>query len=209
MLPSELEQGSREWLMERCGKITASRMNDVLSRGRGSEASKTRQGYLMELVAERLTGVPEDQYVNKWMERGVELEPLARATYEVLFDCVIDRTGFAVHPTMPFAGSSPDGLLGSAGGIEIKVPKTTTHLTWRQKNTVPPEHVSQMYWNLCCTGREFWEFCSYAPNLPEDLQLFVVRLYPEKELMAAMEAEVMKFNAEIEATIQAITKEAA
>jgi putative phage-type endonuclease len=207
MLPSEIEQGSPEWKAIRCGKITASRMGDVLAKGRGSEASKTRQGYLYELMAERLTGVPEEHYSNGWMARGTELEPLARAAYEVLFDKVVEKVGFVVHPTMPFAGCSPDGLLlGEPGGIQIKCPKTTTHLKWMQKNTCPEEYIAQCYWEMCCNpDREWWEFCSYAPDLPERLQLFVVRIRPEKELMEQMEAEVMKFNNEIEEGIQWLT----
>jgi hypothetical protein len=202
MLPSEVEQGSPAWKAARCGMVSASRIGDVICNARKKgEVSKSRQGYLMELVSERLTGIPEEQFSGKWTDRGSGLEPLARAAYEVLFDVVVYQTGFHLHPTMPFAGCSPDGILSPVSGIQIKAPKTTTHLRWRQKNTVPEEHVPQMYFECCVMGWEWSDFVSYAPSLPEDLQLFVVRLYPEKELMTAMEEAVRQFNDEIEAVL--------
>ncbi len=200
MHPSELVQGSPEWLAARVGKITGSRMNDVLAKLKGAGEAKTRSDYRMELVAERLTGEAAERYVNGYMEWGTEYEPLARSSYEILFDRVVTHTGLIIHPEMPFAASSPDGLVDD-GLIEIKCPKTTTHLRWRMKNTVPEEHVSQVYWALACTGMEWADFVSFDPRLPESMQLFVVRLYPEKELMDRMEAEVRRFEEEIEEAI--------
>jgi YqaJ-like viral recombinase domain len=203
-LPSELEQGSDEWRQIRCGKVTGSRINDVLAKLKSGGEAKTRADYRMELVAERLTGVPEEQYVNGYMRWGTEYEPLARAAYEVVFDVVLEQVGFVIHPTMPFAGCSPDAFLGDKGIAGFKCPKTTTHLRWRQKNSCPEEHVAQLYWELCCTGREWADFVSYDPRLPEPLQLFAVRVFPEKELMIQMEHAVYEFNAEIEASIGSI-----
>jgi putative phage-type endonuclease len=198
---ADLIQGSDEWKAARTGLITGSRMSDVLAKLKGGGEAKSRSDYRMELVAERLTGLPAEQYVNGYMVRGTEMEPLARASYEVLFDTVVTQVGLIVHPEMPFAASSPDGLVGSEGVLEIKCPKTTTHLRWRQKNSCPEEHVAQLYWELCCTGREWADFVSYDPRLPERLQLFAVRVFPEKELMAQMESEVTKFNTELEEAI--------
>lgn len=206
MLPSELEQGSPEWKAIRAGKVTGSRMNDVFAKLKSGGEAKTRSDYKMELVAERLTGIPEEQYVNGYMRWGTEYEPLARAAYEVLFDVVLDRVGFIVHPSMPFAGCSPDAFLGDKGIVGFKCPKTTTHLRWRQKNTCPEEHAAQLYWELACNpSREWADFVSYDPRLPEHLQLFAARVFRENELIQQMEAEVIKFNAEIEEGIQWLT----
>jgi hypothetical protein len=205
MLPSELEQGSEAWRAIRAGKVTGSRINDVLTQARKKgDVSKVRQGYMFELIAERLTGIPEEQYSGFWPDHGKEFEPLAAAAYEVLFDQVLQKVGFIVHPTMPFAGCSPDRLLGDRGIVGIKCPKTTTHLRWRQKNSCPEEHVAQLYWELCCTGREWADFVSYDPRLPEPLQLFAVRVFPEKALMTEMENQVKAFEDEIKESIKAI-----
>jgi putative phage-type endonuclease len=204
MNPDQLVQGSPEWAQARCGRITGSRISDVLAKLKGGGEAKTRADYRMELIAERLTGIPEEQYVNGYMRWGTEYEPLARAAYEVLFDVVLDQVGFVVHPTMPFAGCSPDAFQGDKGIVGFKCPKTTTHLRWRQKDICPEEHVAQLHWELACTGREWADFVSYDPRLPEDLQLFWARLYPEKFLMEQMEAEVIKFNSEVEEGIQCL-----
>ena len=193
----DCEQGSAEWLQARCGRITASRLSDVtayLKSGKGE--MKARADYRMDLVAERLTGLTEPYYVSPEMKWGTKHEPMARALYEVATGAEVDQIGFALHPVYDFAGASPDALVGSDGGLEIKCPKTTTHLAYMMAGEVPEEYRPQMYWNMVCCERLWWDFVSYCPKdpidderlmLPDHLRLFVKRLYADQDKFSEIE----------------------
>ena len=197
----KFEQGSAGWLECRTGRITASRISDVLATLKRGGESAQRRNYRRELIAERLSGRSENHYVSPEMEHGIECEPIARAAYEVGCDVMVDEVGFVLHPTMDFAGGSPDGLVGDDGLIEIKCGKTTTHLDWMAEGVVPEDHQAQIMWNLACTGRKWADFISFDPRLPEGLRIFIVRMDRDEERIAAMEEEVMRFNLEIEEAI--------
>jgi exodeoxyribonuclease (lambda-induced) len=189
------EQGSPAWLEHRCGKITASRVGDaiaVLKRKEGESAARAK--YRLELITERLTGLATDHYVSSDMERGTELEPYARASYEVDREVMVDRVGLVLHPKWDYASASPDGLVGNDGGIEIKCGRITTHVEWMQAGVVPEEHRPQMYWNMLCCEREWWDFVSYHPRFKP----WVVRLQRDEEIIKRMEDEVFKFNEEVD-----------
>ena len=211
------DQQSSAWLKAREGRITASRIKDVLSFNANGKPSAKRTGYLMELVAERLTGRAEEHYVSPAMDHGTEFEPIARAAYEMAFNVDVIRVGFAVHPALDFAGASVDGLVGDQGIIEIKAPNTTTHLRWIMDGVVPEEHVAQIQWGMQCTERLWGDFITFDPRMnDQSLQTFIApRLeydpnLPEKlqKVVGAktyMEA-VINFNAEIEETISKLQK---
>lgn len=200
-MENPVAQGSAEWLQMRIGKITASRMGDVLATlKRGGEAA-ARRDYRLDLIAERLTGRSENHYVSPEMEWGTEMEPIARAAYEIGCNAMIEEVGFIHHPNMPFSGGSPDGLVDDDGLIEIKCGKTTTHLRWMSAGVVPAEHRAQMMWNLACTGRKYAEFVSFDPRLPDGAKIFIVRMGRDEKVIGEMEYEVEKFNAEIESEI--------
>jgi putative phage-type endonuclease len=193
----DCEQGTAEWKALRAGKVTASRICDVMAKIKTGEA-KTRLDYKIQILSEMLTGVPqEDGYVNAAMQWGSEQEPFARAAYEIREGVMVDQVGFVQHPTIDQAGCSPDGLVGDDGLVEIKAPKSSTHLQYLLAGKVPAEYVPQMCWQLACTGREWCDFVSYDPRMPEHLQLFVVRFASDPSYTALVEQEVRRFLAEV------------
>ena len=194
-------QGSAEWLDIRRGKITASRIADVLAVLKKGGEGAARRNYRIEQIAERLSGRSEDHYVSPEMEWGTEFEPIARSAYEIATESMVDTVGFVLHPTFDFAGSSPDGLVGDDGGLELKCPKTTTHIKWLMDGGVPEEHQAQCLWNMICCERQWWDFMSYDPRMPEGRKIFIVRMNRDEARIAEIEAEVSKFNDEVEAAI--------
>lgn len=195
------EQGTPQWLQERCGFVTASRIKDVQAKIKSGEAAG-RANYRAELVAQRLTGQVQESYTNAAMDRGTELEPFARASYEIRFGSVVEETGFIKHPKIEWTGASPDGLVGSDGLLEIKCPNTSTHIGYLLAGTVPAQYVPQMTWQIACTGRKWCDFASYDPRMPEELQLFVVRFTPTKEQMSETERDVIAFLEEVDSTVK-------
>jgi len=191
------EQGTQEWRDERSGKITASRIDDVLTKPRkGQKDSAVRSNYRAQLICEILTGKAIEEQFQSWdMKRGVELEPIARAEYELRMAVVVDTVGFVAHPSISRAGASPDGLVGTSGLVQFKCVKTAKHLDWLMAQIVPTEHRGQMYFEMACTGRQWSDFVSYEPNLPEEFQLFVARLRRDDVEIAEIEGEVRKNSA--------------
>jgi putative phage-type endonuclease len=194
----DCEQNSDEWFWARTGRITASRMCDLMATlKRGGEAA-CRRDYRAELTAERLTGRTEDRYISREMQFGIEQEPFARTAYEIKSETTVDQAGFIFHPRLDFSGASPDGLIGHDGGIELKCPKTTTHLAYILAGTVPEQYQHQMLWNMACAERAWWDFASFDPRLPEKLRLFIVRMPRDEVRIREIEREVEKLNSEIE-----------
>lgn len=207
------KQKTAAWLQARCGRITASRVAEVMNYLKQTKAEAEtgarregadRRNYRMELLAERLTLIPAEHYVSKFMEFGSEYEDDARRAYELKAEVMVDQTGFIGHPKIHYAGSSPDGLIGADGGLELKVPKTETHLGYLFAGGVPEEYQPQMYFNMACCERKWWDFGSFDPRLPRQLQLFTKRLFWDDDRIAEIEREVVAFDAELEATIQAL-----
>lgn len=194
MTDCDIIQGSPEWFALRLGKVTASKVADVMSKGKGSAESAGVRNYRAALVCERLTGQREETYTNGAMQRGTDLEPLARECYEFLTGYTVDQVAFVDHPTVPMSGASPDGLVGEEGLTEIKCPNSATHIDYLLGGVPPSVYVPQMAWQMACTGRKWCDFVSYDPRLPEELQMFVVRLHRDDAMIAEMERAVMLFN---------------
>lgn len=180
-------------------------MNDVhaysKAKGKQDVELKARADYRMDLIAERLTGRAEEHYVSNEMMWGVENEKYAKIAYEITQNEMLDNAGLVLHPAFDFSGASPDALVGSDGCLECKCPKTTTHLRWMEAGEVPEEHQLQMLWVMTCCERQWCDFLSYDPRLPEGLRVFLVRLTRDDERIRSMEAEVNRFNGEIESSI--------
>ena len=189
-----MEQGTEEWKLARLGKVTASRV----SAARAKKGTATRADYIADIITERLTGSPLESYTNAYMEWGTANEPLARAAYEIKTGIWVEQVAIVNHPTIPNFAASPDGLVWTDGLLEIKCPKTSTHLNWMMKGTVPSEHKNQMLAQLACTGRKWVDFVSFDPRLPEHLQLFVVRFQPERKDIEDLEKDVMTFLMEVD-----------
>ena len=194
----DCEQNSAKWIWARTGRITASRIFDLMATlKRGGEAA-SRRDYRAELIAERLTGKAETRYVSKEMRYGREQEPFARTAYEIRTENIVDQVGFVFHPRLDFSGASPDGLIREDGGLELKCPKTTTHLAYMAAGIVPKEYEYQMLWNMACAEREWWDFASFDARLPEKLRLFIVRMPRDEARIGEIEREVMTLNNEMD-----------
>lgn len=192
-------QGSPEWFAARIGRVTASRISAVMSKGRSGDASKTRAAYMGELIAETLTGQPANAFQgNADTERGTELEPDARAVYELRQGVMVQSVGLVIHPTIERAGASPDGLVDADGLLEIKCPRTHTHLDYLLGQEPPSAYVPQMAWQCACTGRAWVDFASYCPAMPDDLRLFVVRYAPSGTYIKELETAVTEFLKEMD-----------
>lgn len=203
-----MKQQTTEWFNARCGRVTASRIADVMEfLKKGGEGAK-RRSYRAEIVAEILTGQAiMDRYLSPEMMHGNDFEEVARATYEVSTGLEVDLEGFVIHPTIERAGASPDGLIGDEGMLELKCPKTETHLKYLRAKEVPEDYQPQMYFQMACTGRQWVEFASYDPRLPEPLQLFVCRLHRDPMRIAEIEDAVLLFLSEVDAEIAELRAE--
>ena len=186
------EQQSEAWFLDRLGHATASNFSDVMAKGEG----KTRKTYMMKLLAERLTGKPTESFSNKHTERGTEQEPFARLAYEARTGNLVEEVGFIVHPDMK-AGSSPDGLVDKDGGVEIKSVIPTVQLETIAKGGFPSTHKAQIQGALFITGRAWWDFVSFSPDLPENLRLYVFRVERDQAYIDELEKEVIRFLADL------------
>ena len=198
-----MEQGSQEWLLARCGKVTASRVADVIAKTK-SGYSASRGNYLAELVCERLTGVPTDTFKSAAMEWGTAQEPHARAAYEAVGGVLVEEVGFVPHPSIPDTGASPDGLVKDNGLIEIKCPNTATHIETLLSGKVPDRYNTQMQWQMACTGRVWCDYVSYDPRMPENMRLFLSRVFRDQSAILAMETEVLTFIHELTDKVAAL-----
>ena len=201
-------QGSAEWLAARAGCLTASAIADMIAKTKTGE-SASRANLRARLVAERLTGVPQDSFSSAAMQWGNEQEPFARAAYEIHSWNLVDQTGLVMHPSIPYAGASPDGLIDDCGLVEIKCPNTATHIKYLLSGDSPKEYQPQMLWQMECTERKWCDFVSFDPRMPEHLQLFVVRFERDEERLDDLRKEAIAFLAEVDALILQLTKKAA
>ena len=195
-----MEQRTDEWFEVRLGKVTASRICDVLSKTK-SGYSAARKNYMAQLICERLTGNREESFKTAAMQRGNDIEPKARARYMLETGELVEETGFINHPIINMSGASPDGLVGEDGLIEIKCPNTATHLEFLRTKTPKPEYLLQMLWQMACTGRKWCDFVSYDDRLPEHLSFQMVRINRDDERIKEIEEEVQKFLHELDKQI--------
>lgn len=193
-------QRTDEWFNARLGKVTASRIADVCARTKSGWGAG-RKNYMAELVAERLTGTRAEGFTNSAMQWGTDMEPEARVAYEFYRDATVIETGFVQHPDIPETGASPDGLVGDDGLVEIKCPNTATHLETLLGSSLPDKYFLQMQWQMACTGRQWCDFASYDPRLPESMRLFVDRVTLDDTAIAAIEKDVLSFLTELRDTV--------
>jgi putative phage-type endonuclease len=194
------EQGSPEWHAARLGKVTASRMADVVAKTKRGlqDYAASRANYAAELIAERLTGAPAERYTNAAMQWGSDQEPVARGMYEFLTDCNVVTVGAVIHPKIEMSLASPDGLVDASGLVEIKCPNTATHIETLLGAPIDGKYVKQMQWQMACTERAWCDFVSFDPRMPGDMQIHVQRVPRDDELIAELEREAVAFLAEID-----------
>ena len=203
-MTEQIEQRSSAWFEARLGRVTASRVADVIAKTK-SGYSASRDNYMAQLICERLTGQQGESFTNAAMTWGTETEPLARSAFEAYADVMVEEVGFVPHPRIRDSGASPDGLVGAEGMLEIKCPNTATHIDTLLTQTVPGKYITQMQWQMACCERQWCEFVSFDPRLPQDLQLFVKRVEFDPEYVAMLEKEVIQFLAELDDKVNKLT----
>jgi hypothetical protein len=188
----DCEQRSDEWFAARLGVPSASSFEQIVTMK--GEPSKQREKYLYKLAGEKVAGKAEESYQNAAMLRGVELEDTARQLYQLITDAQVDQVGFCVQDG---CGCSPDGLIGTTGGMEIKCPTISTHVGYLLNGGLPSEYFQQVQGSLLITGREWWDFVSFYPGL----RPLIVRVEPDKAFLKALKAELDRFCVDLNTTI--------
>lgn len=197
-------QGSAEWRAIRLGKVTASRVADVIAKTKTGWGA-SRANYMAQLIAERLTGVPAESYTNAAMQWGTQTEPEARMAYSFRTGADVVETAFHEHPAILMSGASPDGLVGDDGLVEVKCPNTATHLDTLLGEPIPAKYITQVMWQMACTRRQWCDWVSFDPRLPEAMRLFVYRIKRDDKLIGSLEREVESFLEEIDRKVIELT----
>lgn len=200
MTEAELIQGSPEWRAARCGSLGASQIAEALARTRTGWGAG-RANVAAAMVAERLTGEPQEAYANAAMAWGTEKEPEAREAYAFQIGADVSVVGLVRHPSISRSHASPDGLVGNDGLVEIKCPNTATHIETLTVQRVAGKYATQIQWQLACTGRQWCDFVSYDPRMPTDMSLYVQRITRDDAAIAELERDVREFLAEVDAKV--------
>ena len=196
----DFEQGSDEWFNARLGIPTASRFKDIITPAKGDK-SKSYKPYMYELIAEKLIKGKQESFKSEWMERGNEIEPLARASYEFMHDTKVLEVGMMINEEGTI-GASPDGLIGDIGGIEIKSPKPSTIVKYILDDRLPLEYKPQVMGNLWISGREWWDFLAFHP----DMDFYEIRVYRDEEYIKKMAKHINDFVDEMQNSFEKIKK---
>lgn len=214
------EQRTDAWFAERAGKITASRMHDVMKlpsgdvfksgprKGKPKDPPKARTDYIHQLAAERLTGRPKDRVTARTLEWGEDVEPAARAAYQARTGVIVRLCGFIQHPEHDFIGASPDFLVGEDGGGEIKCPASQDVHLATLLSGLPGEHIEQIQGGLWVTGRQWWDFVSYHPDFAAPHNLFVQRVNRDQTYIDQLEAACLSLEDEVRAIVDQLSHNA-
>ena len=205
-----IEQGTPEWHALRCGKVTASRVADIMRKTK-TGVSAMRERYMGELIAERLTGVQAESFKSADMQWGNDTEAQAREAYAFYYRAELTEVAFVDHPTIKMTGASPDRLVGSDGLLEIKCPATHSHIATLLGAPIDPDYMKQIAWQMACTGRQWCDFVSYDPRMPEALRMHRERVERSDTAIYLIADAVKSFLAELdekEAELRALAGEA-
>lgn len=180
-------------------------MPDVLDVLKNGKPGARRIKLLKDLVAERMTGVAGDNYVTPAMQWGLDHQEEAISAYEIETGVIVAPEAFVIHPTIKELGATPDGFIGNDGLLEVKCPTSTTHLQWILDKVIPEQHKPQMAVQLLCTERVWVSFMSFDPRMPPKQRKLLHLFEPGEEYLEMIEAEAIKFLAEIEALFEQVT----
>lgn len=200
-----IEQGSPGWHAQRCGKVTASRIADLMAKTKSGWAA-SRANYRAQLVAERLTGTVAESYSNAAMEWGTATEAEARQAYEFYRGVEVQQVGFIPHQIITMSGASPDGLVPSYGLVELKCPNTATHIDTLLGQSIAGKYLLQMQWQMACTGRQWCDFVSYDPRLPEEMRLFIQRVERDEQKITEISNAVTDFLVEVSENVSELER---
>ena len=205
MILETATQRDDDWYAARCGKATASRFKDAMATLKNGQPAQAAKDYLTELVVERLTGQPVQKFTTAAMNWGTEQEAAARAAYEARTGIEVEETGFVAHDTL-YAGCSPDGLVDWDGLIEIKCPYNTGVHIETLLNGMSADHMPQIQGQMWITGRQWCDFVSYDPRMPEPLQLYVQRIPRDAAFVADLESRITSFLSEVGSKVEALRR---
>lgn len=197
-----IEQRTDEWFQQRLGKVTASRIADVMMK----PTTAGYQNYRAQIVCERLTGTLTESFTSAAMQHGTDTETRARAMYEMETGLDVVEAGFVHHPSLAMSGASPDGLVGESGLVEIKCPQPAEHIRMLTGGNVQGKYFLQMQWQMACTAREWCDFVSFSDAMPIEMQVFRVRVDREPEKIEEITAAVTQFLAEVDRLESDLTK---
>jgi len=198
-------QGTDDWLKMRLGKVTGSRIKDVLSKGRGSKPSLTRKSYIYELVAERLCTEPKEQTRARSLAWGNDVEQYAREAYEIKSGNIVKQVDFIDHKTIPWVGCSPDGLVNGVGGVEMKCPYDPAVHIKTIAEGMDPDHMPQVQFNMWVCEWQWCDFISYDPRIQsEHLRLYIERIKPDEEFVQEMKQKLSVFLQETDAVYRSL-----
>jgi len=207
-MTENLIQRSPEWVAARLGSLGASAVHEVVARTKTGFAA-SRANRMAALILERLTGQPQAEYRSFAMDAGIEMEPEARAYYAFTKDTDVKEVGLIKHPTIQWTHASPDGLVGEDGGLEIKCPQPGEHLRTLLERTIPDKYMIQMQWGMACSGRQWWDYCSYNRHFPEHLRSFIQRVPRDDRRIKELEAAVIAFLGELDQALAKLSRVAA
>jgi len=194
----DLIQGSDEWLAARAGSLGASSLHEALAKTRTGWGA-SRENVMARLIVERLTGRPQETYVNAAMKTGVEREPEGRIAYEFYKGVEVVEVGLIRHPTIAGSHASPDGLVGDDGLLEIKCPQPAKHLSTLLDGKIDDKYILQMQWQMQCADRQWCDFVSYNPDFPEEMSFWIKRITRDDERISETEKLVVEFLEEVAA----------
>lgn len=189
------DQRTDEWHEVRLGRITASRIYDVIAKtSRGAHTAK-RDDYAYQLAAERLTGLPTRTFTNDAMLWGVEQEANAIDFYSEYYGVTVTDSPFIIHKKMAFAGCSPDGIVDNSYLVEIKAPQTNTFLRIKHERKPPENYYAQCQMQMAVTDADRCDLFFYDPRIIEpSKQFFVFNIQRDNDYIANLEHEIVLFN---------------
>jgi putative phage-type endonuclease len=205
MTDAAIIQRSPEWFAARCGSLGASQLADALAKTKSGWGA-SRANLRAKLVVERLTGQQEESFASAAMQWGVDKEEEARIAYSFLTGRNVVEVGLYKHPTIIGSHASPDGLVDDDGCLEIKCPNSATHIETLKSNQVAHKYLLQMQWQMACADRQWCDFVSFDPRMPDHLMLYVQRVERDNDMLAILEAEVSTFLSEVEADVKKLNK---
>lgn len=187
-----------------CGSLGASRISDAVATTAKGAWGATRANLMAEIIAERLTGVPYETFKSSAMQWGIETEAHARMAYEFDRNTAVTLTESILHPTIKGSHASPDGLVGDDGLVEIKCPNTSTHIDTLLGAEIEKKYRLQMQWQMAVTGRQWTDFVSFDPRLPDTMRMHVTRVKRDDAAIAELEKQVVQFLSEVESKLQGL-----
>ncbi len=193
-------QGTLEWRIARAGSLGASCFHEAIARTKNGWGA-SRKNLMGRLIAERLTGLPMEMFTNAAMRWGTQTEPEARATYSFYQDVAVEPVAIVYHPNIIGSHASPDGYVNHDGLVEFKCPETATHIETLLTHKIDKKYLTQIQWQMACTGRQWVDYCSYDPRMPEEMQVFIQRVHRDGDQIAYLEAQARLFLAEMQAML--------